>query len=56
MSEPSLAIRKFSDLANPTRFLALVATLLAWLVVAAMPGLVGRTAAHRGEEGGKPPA
>ena len=24
MSEPSLAIRKFSDLANPTRFLALV--------------------------------
>ena len=36
--------------------LALVATLFAWLVVAAMPGLVGRTAAHRGEEGGKPPA
>ena len=36
--------------------LALVATLLAWLVVAAMPGLVGRTPAHRGEEGGKPPA
>ena len=36
--------------------LALVATLLAWLVVSAMPGLVGRTPAHRGEEGGKPPA
>ena len=36
--------------------LALVATLFAWLVVAAMPGLVGRTPAHRGEEGGKPPA
>ena len=36
--------------------LALVANLLAWLVVAAMPGLVGRTPAHRGEEGGKPPA
>ena len=36
--------------------LALVATLLPWLVVAAMPGLVGRTPAHRGEEGGKPPA
>ncbi|UDF31541.1 UNVERIFIED_ORG: heme ABC transporter permease [Roseateles sp. XES5] len=31
MSEPSLAIRKFSDLANPTRFLALVATLWPWL-------------------------
>ena len=36
--------------------LALVATLLAWLVVADMPGLVGRTPAHRVEEGGKPPA
>ena len=36
--------------------LALVATLLAWLVVAAMPGLVGRTPAHRGDQGGKPPA
>nr|WP_314089754.1 heme ABC transporter permease [uncultured Shinella sp.] len=31
MSEPSLAIRKFSDLANPTRFLALVATVWPWL-------------------------
>ena len=31
MSEPSLAIRKFSDLANPTRFLALVSTLWPWL-------------------------
>ena len=31
MSEPSLAIRKFSDLANPTRFLALVATLWPYL-------------------------
>jgi heme exporter protein C len=31
MSEPSLAIRKFSDLANPTRFLALVATIWPWL-------------------------
>jgi heme exporter protein C len=31
MSEPSLAIRKFSDLANPTRFLALVALVWPWL-------------------------
>ena len=31
MSEPSLAIRKFSDLANPTRFLALVAIVWPWL-------------------------
>ncbi|MCJ8056323.1 heme ABC transporter permease [Shinella curvata] len=31
MSEPSLAIRKFSDLANPTRFLGLVATVWPWL-------------------------
>ncbi|GMB83127.1 heme ABC transporter permease [Shinella zoogloeoides] len=31
MNEPSLAIRKFSDLANPTRFLALVAILWPWL-------------------------
>ena len=31
MSEPSLAIRKFSDLANPTRFLALTALLWPWL-------------------------
>ncbi len=31
MSEPSLAIRKFSDLANPTRFLALVAIIWPWL-------------------------
>ncbi|MFC6447608.1 heme ABC transporter permease [Shinella zoogloeoides] len=31
MSEPSLAIRKFSDLANPTRFLALVAMIWPWL-------------------------
>jgi heme exporter protein C len=31
MSEPSLAIRKFSDLANPTRFLALVATIWPYL-------------------------
>lgn len=31
MSEPSLAIRKFTDLANPTRFLALVAVVWPWL-------------------------
>ena len=31
MSEPSLVIRKFSDLANPTRFLALVATVWPYL-------------------------
>jgi len=31
MSEPSLTIRKFSDLANPTRFLALVAAVWPWL-------------------------
>ena len=31
MSEPSLAIRKFSDLANPMRFLALVAIVWPWL-------------------------
>ncbi|MGX5721168.1 heme ABC transporter permease [Shinella zoogloeoides] len=31
MNEPSLAIRKFSDLANPTRFLALVAIVWPWL-------------------------
>ena len=31
MSEPSLAIRKFSDLANPTRFLALADRVLPWL-------------------------
>ncbi|MEI3852330.1 MULTISPECIES: heme ABC transporter permease [Ensifer] len=31
MSENSLAIRKFSDLANPTRFLALADRLLPWL-------------------------
>jgi len=31
MSENSLAIRKFSDLANPTRFLVLAGRLLPWL-------------------------
>ncbi len=31
MSDNSLAITKFSDLANPTRFLALVARILPWL-------------------------
>ncbi len=31
MSENSLAIRKFSDLANPTRFLGLAAVVLPWL-------------------------
>ncbi|OOG72058.1 heme ABC transporter permease [Sinorhizobium sp. A49] len=31
MSENSLAIRKFSDLANPTRFLALADRMLPWL-------------------------
>ncbi|PWE55157.1 heme transporter HemC [Metarhizobium album] len=31
MSENSLAITKFSDLANPTRFLTLVARLLPWM-------------------------
>ncbi len=31
MSDQSLAIRKFSDLANPTRFLALAGRLLPWL-------------------------
>jgi heme exporter protein C len=31
MSESSLAIRKFSDLANPTRFLALTDRVLPWL-------------------------
>ncbi|WP_349436271.1 heme ABC transporter permease [Pararhizobium sp. A13] len=31
MSENSLAIRKFSDLANPTRFLGLAARVLPWL-------------------------
>ncbi|OJT97326.1 MAG: heme transporter HemC, partial [Rhizobium sp. 63-7] len=31
MSENSLAITKFSDLANPTRFLALVARVLPWM-------------------------
>ncbi len=31
MTDNSLAIRKFSDLANPTRFLALAARLLPWL-------------------------
>ncbi|PTM96296.1 heme ABC transporter permease [Mycoplana dimorpha] len=34
MSEPSLAIRKFTDLANPTRFLALSGSLLPWLAAA----------------------
>lgn len=33
MSENSLAIRKFSDLANPTRFLALADRVLPWLAV-----------------------
>ncbi|MCA1492981.1 heme ABC transporter permease [Sinorhizobium alkalisoli] len=33
MRENSLAIRKFSDLANPTRFLALAARVLPWLAV-----------------------
>ncbi|MBP2237737.1 heme exporter protein C [Sinorhizobium kostiense] len=33
MNETSLAIRKFSDLANPTRFLALAARVLPWLAV-----------------------
>jgi heme exporter protein C len=33
MSESSLAIRKFSDLANPTRFLALTDRVLPWLAV-----------------------
>lgn len=32
MTDNSLAIRKFSDLANPTRFLALAARLLPWLI------------------------
>jgi heme exporter protein C len=32
MTDNSLAIRKFSDLANPTRFLALAARLLPWLM------------------------
>ncbi len=36
--------------------LALVTTLLAWLVVGAVPKLIGRTPAHRGGEGGEPPA
>ncbi|EPE95865.1 heme ABC transporter permease [Rhizobium grahamii] len=31
MSETSLAITKFSDLANPTRFLALAARILPWM-------------------------
>ncbi|MCP8894898.1 heme ABC transporter permease [Shinella daejeonensis] len=31
MNEPSLVIRKFSDLANPTRFLALVARVWPWM-------------------------
>lgn len=31
MSENSLAIRKFSDLANPTRFLALAGRVLPWI-------------------------
>ncbi|MDK1375897.1 MULTISPECIES: heme ABC transporter permease [unclassified Sinorhizobium] len=34
MSENSLAIRKFSDLANPTRFLALADRVLPWLAAA----------------------
>lgn len=33
MNENSLAIRKFSDLANPTRFLALADRVLPWLTV-----------------------
>ncbi|KQY20472.1 heme ABC transporter permease [Rhizobium sp. Root482] len=33
MNENSLAIRKFSDLANPTRFLGLSALVLPWLAV-----------------------
>ena len=33
MNENSLAIRKFSDLANPTRFLGLSARLLPWLAI-----------------------
>ncbi|MDQ0456688.1 heme ABC transporter permease [Rhizobium paknamense] len=33
MSETSLAITKFSDLANPTRFLALVRLILPWMAV-----------------------
>ncbi|ACP26968.1 heme exporter protein CcmC [Sinorhizobium fredii NGR234] len=33
MSENSLAIRKFSDLANPTRFLALADRVLPWFAV-----------------------
>ncbi len=32
MSENSLTIRKFSDLANPTRFLGLAARVLPWLI------------------------
>ncbi|MCA1368922.1 heme ABC transporter permease [Bradyrhizobium sp. BRP14] len=35
MSENSLAIRKFSDLANPTRFLALADRILPWLAALA---------------------
>ncbi|MFB2606046.1 heme transporter HemC, partial [Rhizobium phaseoli] len=31
MNDISLAIRKFSDLANPTRFLALAARVIPWL-------------------------
>ncbi len=31
MSETSLVISKFSDLANPTRFLALAARAIPWL-------------------------
>ena len=35
MSDNSLAITKFSDLANPTRFLALAGRILPWLSAAA---------------------
>ena len=33
MNEQTFAITKFSDLANPTRFLALAARILPWLAV-----------------------
>jgi len=42
MSETSLAISKFSDLANPTRFLALAARVIPWLAgITALCFLVG---------------
>ena len=32
MNDTTLAIRKFSDLANPTKFLALSAKLMPWMI------------------------